>query len=313
MAEFENILKYVDRRLQYLGNRWLEAVLPYEAEITRTLNLFADEESRNLYKREIAFCILSNFLKDDLASSLTGGWTHNRFRKELAKVTENNIHPEIIAPPDSDWPVLYSKGTTFVLEQYRYKDKVKVESGDVCLDIGAYIGDTAIWMLENGAKAVYAFEIDKNNIECMQKTISNTPAYRGIKIVNNAVASKNECLYFQPGSTNNNAGKVLSYPPQGGDYYEVNSITLDDFCARSHVVPNFIKMDIEGAETMAITGARNTLQTHRPKVAICIYHAWEHRWEIPLMLAEMLPDYDFYLKKSDVFCETVFFGKGRVK
>jgi len=34
---------------------------------------------------------------------------------------------------------------SFVIEQYRYEDKVKPEPGDVVFDVGAYVGDTALW------------------------------------------------------------------------------------------------------------------------------------------------------------------------
>ena len=75
------------------------------------------------------------------------------------------------------------------------------------------------------------------------------------------------------------------------------------------VYPTFIKMDIEGAEVNAIKGAKNTLMKYKPKLAISIYHKWSHRWEIPLMLKEIVPDYKFYLKKSHPTAETVLFCK----
>lgn len=95
------------------------------------------------------------------------------------------------------------------------------------------------------------------------------------------------------------------------DFYPVQAITIDDYCERNNVIPDFIKMDIEGAEPLALRGCEKTLKKYRPKFAVCIYHAWPHRWTIPLYLNELLPDYDFYVKKSHPYAETVFFGKSR--
>jgi FkbM family methyltransferase len=49
---------------------------------------------------------------------------------------------------------------------------------------------------------------------------------------------------------------------------EVASVTLDDFIASGHPGPNFIKMDIEGGERLALRGMRQTLEHHRPTLVV---------------------------------------------
>ncbi len=68
----------------------------------------------------------------------------------------------------------------------------------------------------------------------------------------------------------------------------------------------FIKMDIEGAEIEALKGAEQTIQTQKPKLAICIYHRDSHLYEIPLMIKKMVPEYRFWIRHhSDTASETV--------
>ncbi len=58
----------------------------------------------------------------------------------------------------------------------------------------------------------------------------------------------------------------------------------------------FIKMDIEGAELVALKGAKKTLQMYKPKLAISLYHNNRDILEIPIWLKETVPDYKFYLR-----------------
>ena len=56
-------------------------------------------------------------------------------------------------------------------------------------------------------------------------------------------------------------------------------------------------MDIEGAEIEALKGAQNIIQKYKPGLAISVYHAPEHVWEIPILIREMLPNtYQYYLR-----------------
>jgi FkbM family methyltransferase len=51
----------------------------------------------------------------------------------------------------------------------------------------------------------------------------------------------------------------------------IREMTLDTLVARSHVVPDAITMDVEGAEILVVRGAAETLREHHPKVWISIH------------------------------------------
>jgi hypothetical protein len=51
-----------------------------------------------------------------------------------------------------------------------------------------------------------------------------------------------------------------------------------------------MKFDIEESEPATLEGGRETIMHHRPKMAVCVYHAPDHLWNIPLQLNELLPE-----------------------
>ncbi|KOR29945.1 hypothetical protein TI04_07395 [Achromatium sp. WMS2] len=77
------------------------------------------------------------------------------------------------------------------------------------------------------------------------------------------------------------------------DTFDITSI--DDY-AKEHNLQkiSMIKMDIEGAEMEALTGAVNTLRYMQPKLAISTYHKPEDIWEIPLFIKEQNSNYRLF-------------------
>ena len=60
--------------------------------------------------------------------------------------------------------------------------------------------------------------------------------------------------------------------------------------------PNYIKMDIEGAENEALRGAKEIIANQQPVLAICIYHQPADLWEIPLLIRQINPNYKMFLR-----------------
>lgn len=73
--------------------------------------------------------------------------------------------------------------------------------------------------------------------------------------------------------------------------------------------PTFIKMDIEGAEINALHGARKTIESVGPGLAICVYHRFSDLWEIPCLIRSMRTDYRYYLHSYNYLgLETVLYA-----
>jgi hypothetical protein len=75
---------------------------------------------------------------------------------------------------------------------------------------------------------------------------------------------------------------------------------------------DFIKMDIEGAEMMALRGATETLKRFKPVLAISVYHKLIDFYEIPQEIDKLGLGYKFYFQHSALHGdETVVFADAR--
>ena len=93
------------------------------------------------------------------------------------------------------------------------------------------------------------------------------------------------------------------------EYRIVDVMTMDKFCEEREIFPDFIKMDIEGAELSALKGGIKTIEKFRPQLAISIYHSSEDFVNIPLYLKENLEHYKFRLGHySPGLSETVLYA-----
>ena len=88
-------------------------------------------------------------------------------------------------------------------------------------------------------------------------------------------------------------------------------MSIDDFCAwRGVDRVNYIKMDIEGWESEALSGADRTIRDNHPKLAISVYHKFSDLWTISSELKRRYPFYSFFLDHHSLHNEeTVLYAK----
>jgi FkbM family methyltransferase len=88
---------------------------------------------------------------------------------------------------------------------------------------------------------------------------------------------------------------------------EVPLYSLDDYLQGRSVT--FIKADIEGFELEMLKGAKEAIKTHKPDLAICVYHKMTDLWLIPQYLHELVPEYKIYLRHHHHdYSETVLYA-----
>jgi FkbM family methyltransferase len=203
----------------------------------------------------------------------------------------------------------------FIIEQYAYKpgDKVivSVEEEDVVLDLGACWGDTALYFaLKAGEKGiVYSFEFIPDNIKIFNMNISLNPELdKRIKLIQNPVSNKSgDIVFFK----DNGPSSRIEFKPFEGQTGFVTTISIDDFVKNNSITKvDFIKMDIEGSEPVALEGAIETIKRFKPKLAIAIYHSLDDFVNIPGWIIGLKLGYKIYLDHYTIHSEeTVLFAK----
>jgi FkbM family methyltransferase len=214
---------------------------------------------------------------------------------------------------------LYSTGlgvaTNFILEQYAFNlcnnTIIDAKKGDFILDLGACWGDTALYFAcKTGERGkVYSFEFIPDNIKLFNINISlNSRLKDQIELIQHPVSDRSgEKIYF----TNNGPSSRIEFEPFIGQNGQAISISIDDYVKKNSIIKiDFIKMDIEGAESLALMGAIETIKKFKPKLAIAIYHSMDDFVKIPNWITELNLGYKLYLGHYTIHSEeTVIFAK----
>ena len=137
----------------------------------------------------------------------------------------------------------------------------KVKSGQVVIDAGAYIGGFTFYVAKKVGKAgrVIAFEPDPKNYQILKRNIENSN-FKNIILINKALGNSVKEVELE--SANHFSSVVIKTSKK--PTYKVQQTTIDQEISRLGIQKvDFIKMNIEGAETNAIKGATKTLLNTR--------------------------------------------------
>ena len=158
-----------------------------------------------------------------------------------------------------------------------------------CLDLGAYVGDTAEQMLSQfpNLKTVHAWEPDPKTYVKLCRFATCDPRVIPCNLA--SLDYTGEVLFSVSG--NRNAG--IDAP---GKTAAVPCSAVDDMVGDSAC--DFIKIDVEGAERRTLSGCAQTLRTQKPDLLISLYHRSEDLFDLPLHLHQLNPDYKMYLRRD---------------
>lgn len=176
-------------------------------------------------------------------------------------------------------------------------DECSLSPGDVIIDGGAFIGDTAVFFNHKlaGQCEIHCFELLDENLALLQYNIAENNIDPGSIHLNKlALTNKTgDTIYVKPGGTQGSTSIFGNYQLEGA----VETIRLDDYVKITNLARvDFIKMDIEGSEIPALEGAIETIRHFKPKLALCLYHKWDDVITIPRFLQATGVPYRFRFK-----------------
>lgn len=195
---------------------------------------------------------------------------------------------EILAP--SAWETAqasaYEEATVAALRRI-------LRPSHVIYDVGTSMGFHTLWMsriLRTGW--IYCIEANPINVYLLRANLSRNQVRR-VTVIPTAISSSAGEVEFKINYSNLAIGVSSDSPFFGikaGHSIRVEARSLDELIDHHRLrPPDLVKIDIEGAEGLALEGMAETLATHRPTVAIeihgepaahaCLEQLRRHRYE----------------------------------
>jgi FkbM family methyltransferase len=183
-----------------------------------------------------------------------------------------------------------------VKTQY-FEDFLKFQSGDIFVDVGGFDGMTSLEFIKRCPNYGHIYILEPSE-ENFKKVVENLKNYERISVVRKGLSDKKQVLSFS-----DSLGSKSGISEDGNIKIKVDLL--------DHIVKDgitFIKMDIEGAESDAISGAANSILKNHPFLAISVYHKPEDIRKIFEQICNIRNDYNIYLRHyTEGTDETVMF------
>ena len=169
------------------------------------------------------------------------------------------------------------------LGSYEYNKRLtferEVTSGSVLYDIGANVGYFSMLgaVLVGDSGKVFAFEPLPRNVAFLRKHVALNKM-ENISVIEAAVSDHAGEAAFQLGASDS-----MGHLGENGDI-KVQLVCLDEWLAKGKLSPpDFIKIDVEGAEYDVLNGARNLLSQYRPILFLDTHQREAHNATLALL------------------------------
>jgi len=203
---------------------------------------------------------------------------------------------------------------TFFTRQYYFERNninISPKAGDIVIDAGACFGDTALaFAITVGPQGrIYSFEPMPDQRKVFETNMAGNPdIQKTIELFEWALDSRSgRTLRFSK------SGAASRISKESGEF-AVETITIDDFVSKFELPRvDFIKMDIEGAESSALAGAAETIRKFKPRLAISAYHSLHDLVGLIGKIQEIDIKYRFYFDHhSTHYEETILYAVSSV-
>lgn len=228
---------------------------------------------------------------------------NKRFRPNILQINEECFAYQHYLLPSK------AIGTSVLYFQHEMRHLTTLDSiGDkAIIDVGAYIGDSALLFSHLFAGEIHSFEPIDKNYRLLLKTIELNKASRIIPVKLGLASSAREVTFHMHDDCSSE-----SVPSWAKETETVNLITLDDYVAEHNLQVGLIKVDIEGAEQDFLKGAEKTIKNQKPILIISLYHNAYDFFQIKPLIESWNLGYTFKISRpSDglILVETVLLAE----
>lgn len=143
--------------------------------------------------------------------------------------------------------------------------KMEVSPGEIAFDLGANLGYATLNLarLVGPKGTVIAVEPSQKNYQILQKNMELNGLSKIVKSFNVAISDMDSySTFYLADETNLHS---FSKTKHSKEEVKVKTVTIDSFFTELKLFPNFIKMDIEGAEVEALKGLDKILEANPNK------------------------------------------------
>lgn len=194
----------------------------------------------------------------------------------------------------SDWI------STKIFGEMYFPDFLQFSLNEVFADCGAFNGDESFTFANktnHNYRHIYLIEPEHRNMELCKQRLANLSKIEFIEA----------CVMDTTGEIGFSASLQQNSKVDLSSKNRVCAFYIDD--KMQALPPTYIKMDLEGFEYLALSGASKIIKKFKPKLAVSIYHKQEDIFELPALLLRLNPSYQLFLRHYS-FChiDTVLYA-----
>ena len=187
-------------------------------------------------------------------------------------------------------------------------EDVQLKESDIVIDAGANMGIFSVLAASKGAY-VYAFEPQHQIFDTLLSNVKANGFEDRISVVPLGLSNEPCTVDFfevdgKTGSSRMSeiANNKLMEKIRVARSYEIECTSIDKWVNNNNIKRiDFIKADIEGAERLMLTGAKETMARFKPRLAICSYHLPDDPQILATIIKEANPTYQIDQRKFKLY------------
>lgn len=166
--------------------------------------------------------------------------------------------------------------------QKRMAFESEITPDSVVFDIGANVGYFSLLaaVLTGREGRVYAFEPLPRNVRYLCQHVALNHLENRVEVIEAAVSDRDGEAHFDLG-----ASTAMGHLADSGEI-TVQMVCLDSMLEKGKLrPPDYMKVDVEGAEFEVLSGARHILEKHRPVLFLDTHNRQAHQATVSLLKA----------------------------